>query len=282
MTDKAGTRARRALLGAARAFRHLLALVLLAELVVAATAAVQIWPAVQAAAQQGSADADPMPSVVVLGLLRGTPDPEAVFMVIVLLLGGVGASIHALMSLGDYYGNGTFLARWTWWYLFRMPLGMATALVFYLLLRGGLISAEAGTSVINPYAIAALAGLSGMFAKAASDKLEEVWKTLFRTSGGGDELRRDKVYAFRADRTEPDRMAVLTTDLAVIVHGRGFSPLTTASIGGTPRTVTYISPTVLRVDLEPVDVAQAATLALILRDETTGEMRTTPVSLVIA
>lgn len=253
---------------AMRLLRHALALVLLTELVLTATATVQMWPAVDAAAQRPEDGSAPViPVVHVLGVFSGAPDPESAFMVIVLLLGCVGASVHALSSLGDYFGNGTFHPRWTWWYLFRVPVGASIALVFYLLLRGGLISADAGVTVINPYAIAALAGLSGMFAKAAGDKLEEVWKTLFRTAGGaGDEQRGDKLLDPRVERAEPPALQVGAVNPEITLYGAGFGPGTTVTIGGTTRGVDLVGPDQLTVRLLAEDVAQPGLLQLVVRD----------------
>jgi hypothetical protein len=60
--------------------------------------------------------------------------------------------------------------------------------LFYLVLRGGLIvpSLPSGratdtTLLLNPYGIAAISALAGMFSKQATDKLREIFDTLFRT-----------------------------------------------------------------------------------------------------
>ncbi len=47
--------------------------------------------------------------------------------------------------------------------------------------RGGLIGASTGAEALSPYGIAAIAGLAGLFAKQATDKLREVFETLFKT-----------------------------------------------------------------------------------------------------
>lgn len=71
---------------------------------------------------------------------------------------------------------------------------MALAVIFYLVLRGGLLSAGASASDISPYGFAAVAGLVGMFSKQATDKLEEVFSNLFQVGGeGGDAQRGDKL-----------------------------------------------------------------------------------------
>ena len=67
---------------------------------------------------------------------------------------------------------------------------------FYFVVRGGflLFSGELDLQNINPFGIAALAGLSGMFSKQAADKLGEVFDDLFKTEKGtGDDERADKL-----------------------------------------------------------------------------------------
>jgi hypothetical protein len=71
---------------------------------------------------------------------------------------------------------------------------MTLALVFYFVIRGGLLSVNGGADTISPYGVAAVAALVGLFSKQATDKLAEVFTTLFRTQKGeGDDARADKV-----------------------------------------------------------------------------------------
>ena len=99
------------------------------------------------------------------------------------LAGALGAYVHLATSFADYAGNERLTASWTWWYVFRPFIGMALAEIVYLAIRGGFFSAEAaGTpNAINPYGIAAVAALTGLFSRQATDKLREVFETLFRT-----------------------------------------------------------------------------------------------------
>jgi hypothetical protein len=166
--------------------------ILLAEAAIASVLAMQCWPAAMAVGRTDEPNSS-IPRIELLWSVSWTPDPETLLLLVVALFGALGASVHALTSLATYYGNKTFSTRWAWWYLIRLPVGMLIALLFYLLLRGGLLSTDATASVVNPYATAGLAGLSGMFSKQATDKLEELFMTLFRTAEGGDRRRHDKV-----------------------------------------------------------------------------------------
>ena len=78
----------------------------------------------------------------------------------------------------------------------RPFIGGTLALIFYFLIRGGFLSTGSDASNVSIFGITALAGLVGMFHKKATDKLKEVFDSLFRSKeGGGDEQRRDKLVA---------------------------------------------------------------------------------------
>ena len=131
---------------------------------------------------------------------RFQPPLEVRLLLLVLLAGAIGSYIHASSSFVDYLGNRTMITSWIWWYLLRPFIGMMLALLFYFLFRGGFITAgvnsggEGAASFINPFGIAAVAGLVGMFSKVAADKLNEVFLTLFAPkTGQGDAKRGDKL-----------------------------------------------------------------------------------------
>jgi hypothetical protein len=99
------------------------------------------------------------------------------------LAGALGAYVHLATSFADYAGNERLTASWVWWYLLRPFIGMALAEIVYLAVRGGLFNtgASAPANVISPYGVAAITALTGLFSKQATDKLREVFETLFRT-----------------------------------------------------------------------------------------------------
>lgn len=108
---------------------------------------------------------------------------EIRLMLIAVLAGALGAYVHLATSFADFSGNEMLTMSWGWWYLLRPFIGMALAEVVYLSLRGGLLSAS-GDSVagaISPYGVAAIAALTGLFSRQATDKLQETFETLFRT-----------------------------------------------------------------------------------------------------
>ncbi|MBZ5578191.1 MAG: hypothetical protein LAP40_16640 [Acidobacteriia bacterium] len=109
---------------------------------------------------------------------------EIRLMLVAALAGALGAYVHLATSFADYAGNEGLTTNWGWWYLLRPFIGMALAEVVYLALRGGLLSAGGAntTGAISVYGVAAVTALTGLFSKQATDKLQEVFETLFRTT----------------------------------------------------------------------------------------------------
>ncbi len=132
--------------------------------------------------------------VVVLWPLTGQDeaDREVGLILIVLLTGALGASVHATTSFATFVGNRTLKGSWMWWYTLRPVIGAALAVIFYFVIQGGLLSLVGDTEKVNAYALAAIAGLVGMFSKQATDKLRDLFDNLFKTDKG-DEHRGDKL-----------------------------------------------------------------------------------------
>lgn len=148
-------------------------------------------------------------------------------LLLVIVAGMLGSFVHAATSLADYIGNDRFHRNWTWFYLLRPVIGMALALVFYFVIRGGFLTTSSGAKDINPYGIAALAGLVGMFSKQATDKLGEVFSTLFRSvEGEGDDQRsiplRPRLTAITIANVEPNEVTAGATNQLIIVTGSNF------------------------------------------------------------
>jgi hypothetical protein len=114
--------------------------------------------------------------------------PAAGLLILAFLSGIVGSFLHAAQSLGTYIGNAAFKLSWTMWYLLRPWIGGILGFAIYFTFRAGLLgSADA----VNPYGLVAIGILGGWFSKVTTDKLEEVFATLFVTDG--DKKRNDKL-----------------------------------------------------------------------------------------
>lgn len=121
-------------------------------------------------------------------LLKSSGAKESTVLLMVILLGALGGALHWVSSLVMYIGNRQLKRSWLLYY-FGMPfVGAALAPIFYMLVRVGLVNpagpSSDGSSLanLNLIAIYSLAALTGLFAKTATQKLSEIFATLFRTS----------------------------------------------------------------------------------------------------
>lgn len=149
---------------------------------------VALWPAVQQAAAGKAVE-----PITWFGR-EWRPDPETAFLIVVVLAASLGSYVHAATSFSDYAGNRMLDPSWIWWYLLRGFVGVGLATLFYFALRGGYLGADAVADRLNPYGVAAVAGLIGLFSKQATDKLSEIFDVAFRTgTKRGDDVRQGKL-----------------------------------------------------------------------------------------
>lgn len=200
------------------------------------------------------------------GWCRRTSFDERLIL-LVIIAGILGSFVHGATSLADYIGNDNFNKNWTWFYLLRPAIGMALALVFYFVVRGGFLTTSGGAKDINPYGIAALAGLVGMFSKQATDKLSEVFGTLFRAaSGEGDDKRsgslKPEAGAITVTNVDPKPIAAGSTDQVITVIGTGFVDGSKVFLNDTPQETTFESASKLSAKLANESIATSGTLKL--------------------
>ncbi len=126
--------------------------------------------------------------------------PEIRMLLVVMIIGALGSYMHAATSFVTFVGNNSLRDTWMWWYLLRPFIGMSVALIFYFSLRGGFLILSSGTDIesVNPFGMAAIAGLAGMFSKQGIDKLREMFDNMFQTAPGkGDDERSNKLNDMR-------------------------------------------------------------------------------------
>ncbi len=118
---------------------------------------------------------------------------ETRLILLVMAAGALGSYVHAATSFSTYVGNRTLIKSWVWWYLLRTPIGVALALLFYFVVRGGLLSAGASGDVLSPFGLAAIGGLTGKVSQQDTDMVREVFDNIYPTTPGeGDSQRKDK------------------------------------------------------------------------------------------
>lgn len=235
-----------------------------------------VWPAVAAATAETPKDED----ISFFGLSY-TASPDTALILLVVFASALGSYVHAATSFGGYVGNRTLGRSWTWWYLLRFWIGIAVALIFYFALRGGFLVADGSPSDLNPYGIAALAGMTGLFSKQATYKLNEVFDTLFKTGKGyGDDVLFRSIASTAPLVTSLDPPKVssgVTETQTVTLRGEGFGQESVVRVGrpgqpATDRVTTYGGPDTLTVELLPDDMAVPGTLQLSVFDPESGEV----------
>ena len=133
----------------------------------------------------------PVDPIVMLGdRVAVGSDPDARLILIAALSALLGSFVHSATSFATYLGNHKLLRAWVGWYVLRPVIGMALGLVFYFLLRAGLVTTESAAAV-NEFGVAAVSALAGMFSKQAADKLEEVFDGVLASHK--DAARADKL-----------------------------------------------------------------------------------------
>jgi hypothetical protein len=246
----------------------LLGVMLITIGIVAIYGLITIWPAVQAATTK-----DAKQVAINLFWHHVTLSNEVALLLVVTFASALGSSLHAAISFADFVGNERLERSWVWWYVLRTFVGVALAVLFYFALRGGLFSGNTPTDVINPFGIGAIAGLVGLFSKQATDKLREVFDTMFRTAPGqGDDQRGGAISnpQPRIGGVVPTSLRTDSTDRSVRLQGEGFLQSSVVRIsrdkdGRGPyleREMTFVNVGELCIELDAADLQDTGTLYL--------------------
>jgi hypothetical protein len=107
-------------------------------------------------------------------------------------------------------------------YLCLPATGAGIALLTYLLLRGGLTTSMGSSTNINPYGVAAIGALAGLFAREAIEKLKAVFTTLLSPAEKG----KDSLYTATIDSLVPEEGSVGDR---ITIHGVGLASVTHAT-----------------------------------------------------
>jgi IPT/TIG domain len=201
--------------GVGRSYVGAVGVIVVASIVVAAMtfavyALVAMWPT--------SASTAATPSHVIG--IRLLLDEEQRLFVIVALAGFLGGLVHSARSLYEYVGNRVLRRSWLLMYLALPFIGGALAVVFYIILRGGLITGTAAQ--VNFFGFAAISALVGLFSPEAAEKLKQIFSTLLAPDPPGRDRLTSSVAAM-VESVEPESGAVGTT---IRIRGRNLSDAT--------------------------------------------------------
>ncbi|MEO1608627.1 MAG: IPT/TIG domain-containing protein [Pseudomonadota bacterium] len=187
-------------------------------------------------------------------------------LLIVALSGALGSIIHVATSFATFVGNKTFVDSWTWWYVLRVPIGMSLAIIVYFTIRGGgeLFPPSSGGGAqgrINLSSFAALAGLTGMFSRQATDKLKELFDALLQTQENAK--RRNKFYcaSIAIKAVEPGEITV-GQPKPLTITGENFDQGVIVLINDQVRITKAEGSNSIRCKLEKSDVEAAGKLVV--------------------
>lgn len=175
--------------------------------------------------------------------------------VLVMATGALGAYIHVGRSVGAYIGNDALIRSWLYWYLLRIPIGAALALIVYFLMLSLESDTESARHLSTQFKMVGVAALAGLFSDGTIKKLNDWFNMLFRAK---DDSLKDGLAESAAKRPllrgiAPDPLP--RSGGTVTVQGEHFRESTQVIVDGkicTPRT---IREALLSFDLKPEDLA---------------------------
>jgi hypothetical protein len=165
---------------------------------------------------------------------------------LVVVMGAFGALIGASRSFVNFVGNRSFAPSWSFFYLFRPMFGAGLALIVFLGYRIGAVGGPKGGSPADPFTAAFVAGIVGLFADTALEKLRELILTLF----GAQDARKDKLAG-----ASPGTLAITDMTLGngtLTIIGTGFASGASVSLNGTVYQTKFVDSTQLTLALPAV------------------------------
>jgi hypothetical protein len=110
---------------------------------------------------------------------------EVRMLILIGLIGAIGAQVRSLRSLSWYIGNRELTWSWLVLYIVAPCIGAMLGSIFYFVIRAGFFSPSASIENSNPIGFIALAALAGMFSEQAVLKLKDVAETLLAKPAAG-------------------------------------------------------------------------------------------------
>lgn len=208
---------------------------------------------------------------------------DRVLLLAAMLAGIIGSFLHAAQSLATYIGNDDFKMSWAAWYVLRPWIGGILGVAIYVISRAGLVGSmtSTGTEAVNAYGVVAIGLLGGWFSKTTTDKLQEVFATLFKTDE--DKKRKDKLTPDVqpvVSKVTPLPVTAATTEIAVA--GTGFLDGATASIGQQVLDTKFVSDKSLTVSLAKLTTRPTGEATLVVKNPSGTKPEAVPFKITFA
>ena len=113
-----------------------------------------------------------------------TANAEIRNLLVTMFAAGIGSIITTILAYLKHASvKCDFKLAYIPWYFARPLIGVLLGVVFYFVLKGGLLAVGTppNSSDINMYGLGGFATLVGLFSKSAVEKLRDVFGTLFST-----------------------------------------------------------------------------------------------------
>ncbi|MEO3403492.1 hypothetical protein AAFN85_06295 [Mucilaginibacter sp. CAU 1740] len=130
--------------------------------------------------------------------INDTIDFNTIILILVAAAGFLGNMIHIATSFTTFVGSGQFKKSWVLWYFVKPFTASALAMIMYFVFRAGFLSSSDPGNNLNIYGVMSIAAFVGLFTDAATEKLKEVFKTMFNTKDD------------RPDKIKPDVKVSIT------------------------------------------------------------------------
>lgn len=207
--------------------------------------------------------------------LKAMKEQQRTTILLILLLGALGAQVHAVQSFADFVGNGSFSSSWAFWYIKRPLIGALVALISYSAVVGGVMGLDSvyKTSGGNLWGLTAICLLSGLYSRMVTDKMYEVFSTLLAIKPGNQPSRKDGLENGApkppvVSKVEPAEV-LLSAAVSLQIHGSGFSKTCKARLGEQWIELIYKSPTELELPVTGLPQS-AGTHAITVTDSASG------------
>lgn len=169
------------------------------------------------------------------------PEPERNRLLLAMVGGALGSYLHSAQSFAAYVGNRQARSSWIWWYILRVPIGASLGVLMVIVMMAGLI----GQQSPEPAGVVAFAALAGWFSKQATDKLAEVFETLFRSEKSAHLANPLKA------TPAPTIVVAVPENGKLVVRGEDFEQGAEIRVDGKAVTTTFVSDKELTADALP-------------------------------
>ena len=193
--------------------------------------------------------------------------PETDLFLLVVFAGALGGALHGLRSLYWYAGLRSLLKSWTLMYALLPFTGATMAVIFYVIIRAGLLPLQTTKNV--SVGIIAVAILVGLFSQQAAVKLKDIAEALLAKPAPGPPAESKPQGSVPPGETKPGpAKAAITPEngqagTPVKITGTGMKTVSSVTFGGvegtdkavaTDGTITVKAPPQTSVPTSPVEV----------------------------